>query len=129
MYSSFLSAMRKSSRHPNKFFTFSFRTEYLKNSFFSDVVNNWNRLDSDICDSSNYSIFLKSIPKFIRPVKIKLYRINDSVGIKLPTRLSFSHLRKNKFRHNFKNMLNPLCSCSIEPANTTHFFPLCHFCN
>lgn len=57
--------------------------------------------------------------------------INDSVGIKLPTRLrlSFSHLHKNKFRHNFKDTLNSFCSCSTESGTTTHFFLCCHFQN
>ena len=47
-----------------------------------------------------------------------------TVGIKLLTRLrsSFSHLHENKFRHNFKDTLNSLCSCSTEPAFTTHLF-------
>ena len=60
----------------------------------------------------------------IRAVEMKPYHINNSVGIKLLTRLrlSFSLLHENRFRHNFKNTLNFLCSCSTEPATTTHFF-------
>ena len=97
----------------------------------NSVVSNWNRFDSDIRDSSNYSIFCKSLPKFIRHVDVKPYHINDCVRIKLLTRLrwSFSHLHKNQLRHNFKDTLNPLSSCSIEPVKTTHFFMHCHFYN
>ena len=51
--------MGKFSWNPNTFST-SFRTEYFKNSFFPSVVSNWNKLDPDICDFSNYSIFRKS---------------------------------------------------------------------
>ena len=42
-------------------------------------------------------------------------------------RLSFSHLHEHKFRHGFKDTLNPLCSCSIEAKTTTHYFLRCHF--
>ena len=124
-----LPLIRKSSGRPNTFNTFSFRREYFKNSFFRGVVSNWNKLYPDISVSINYTIFHKSLPKFIRLVKRKPYHINEYVGIKLLTRLRlrFSHLHENKFRHNFKDMLNPLCLCSIEPASTTHFFLRCHF--
>ena len=44
-------------------------------------------------------------------------------------RLGFSHLRGHKFRHGFKDKLNPLCSCSIEAETTIHFFLRCHFYN
>ena len=121
--------MWKFSRHLNTFNTFFFRAEYFKNSFFTSAVSNWNKPNPDICDSSNYSIFRKSLPKLIRTVEMKPDHINDSVGIKLPTRLrlSFSHLHKNKFRHNFKDTLNSFCSCSTESGTTTHFFLCCHF--
>ena len=123
--------MRKSSQYPNTFNTFSFRTECFKNSFFPSVVSNWNKLDPDIRDSRNYSIFCKSIPKFIRHVEMKPYHINNSVGVKLVTRLrlSFSHLYESKFRHDFKNTLNPHCSYSMEPATAAHFFLRSHFYN
>ena len=36
------------------------------------------------------------------------------MGINYPTRLrlGLSHLKDNKFRHNFQNCLKPLCPCS-----------------
>ena len=122
--------MRKSSQHSNTFTT-SFRTEYLKNLFFSSFVSNWNKLDPNICDSSNYRIFRKSLPKFLGSVEIKSYHINYSVGIKLLTRLrlSFSLLHENKFGYNFKDTLNPLCSCSVERTITTQYFLCCHIYN
>ena len=65
-----LPPMRKSSGHPNTF-NISFRREYFKNSFFRGVVSNCKKLYRDICDSTNYSIFRKSLRKFIRLVKRK----------------------------------------------------------
>ena len=42
-------------------------------------------------------------------------------------RLGFSHLREHKFKHNFQDMLNPHCSCSMEVESTSHYFLRCHF--
>ena len=55
------------------------------------------------------------------------YGIYDPLGIRLLNRLhlSFSHLRKHKFRHNFADTLNPLCSCSLETEDTEHYFLCC----
>ena len=44
-------------------------------------------------------------------------------------RLDFSHLREHKFRHDFKDILNPLCSCSIETETITNYFLRCPFYN
>ena len=73
---------------------------------------------------ANYSIFCKTLLEFIKPFEKKTYHINNSVGIKWLTRirLSFSHLHERKFRHNFKDELNRLCSFSIEPETTAQFF-------
>ena len=67
----------------------------------------------------------------VRPVQRKTFNINDSVGVKLLTRLriGFSHLREHKFRHGFRDILNPLCPCSIETETTAHYFLRCHFYN
>ena len=68
------------------------------------------------------------ILNFIRPSASKVYNINDAIGIKLITRLrlGFSHLCEHKFKHNFRDRLNLLCSCSIEVEPTSHYFLLCH---
>ena len=51
----------------------------------------------------------------------------DPLGIKLLTRLSvrFSHLSEHKFRHNFADSLNLLCSCSLETESMLNFFLSC----
>ena len=63
--------------------------------------------------------------------KKKTFNINDSVGVKLLTRLrlGFSHLLEHMFRHGFRDILNPFCSCSIEAETTAHYFLRCHFYN
>ena len=42
-------------------------------------------------------------------------------------RLGFSHLREHKFKHNFQDTLNLLCSCSVEVESTSHYFLCFHF--
>ena len=54
----------------------------------------------------------------------KTSSIYNPLRIKLLNRLrvDFSHLNEHKFRHNFADTLNPLCSCSLETESTAHFF-------
>ena len=40
-------------------------------------------------------------------------------------RLNFSHLNEHKFRHNFKDTINPMCSCGFEPETTDHYLLRC----
>ena len=59
----------------------------------------------------------------------KVYNINDAIGTKLITRLSlgFRHLREHKFKLNFRDTLNTLCSCCMEVESTSHYFLCCCF--
>ena len=123
--------MRTSARLANTFTSFSCRTEYSQNSFFYlfYVIKEWNKLDPDKRSCQSYESFCKVLLSFIRPSENKIFNIHDQVGIKLLTRLrlGLSHLREHKFRHNFEDTLNPLCSCSIEVE--MHFFLRSHFFN
>ena len=64
--------------------------------------------------------------KFIRAIGNSTYKIYDPLGIKLLTRLQlgFSHLSEHKFRHNFADSINPLCSCSLENESTHSIYSL-----
>ena len=75
------------------------------------------------------SLFKNSLLKFIRPSPSPIYGIHHPLGLKLVFRLriGLSHLRVHKFRHSFRDTVNPLCSCNIEPESTTHFLLRCHF--
>ena len=39
--------------------------------------------------------------------------------------LELSHLREHKFKYNFQNCLNPLCSCGSSIESTSHFLLHC----
>ena len=51
---------------------------------------------------------------FIRPLENSIFNIFD------PECIGFSHLNKHRFRHNYQECLNPLCTCSLETKNTCH---------
>ena len=69
-------------------------------------------------------MFLKKVLIFIRLLEKHTYETYDPLGIIFlnSLRLVFSHLRKNKFRHNFADTLNASCSCSLETKGTEHPF-------
>ena len=74
--------------------------------------------------------------KFISPVQIILLININNYGILMihkellaGLRSGFSNLCQRKFRNGFRDILNPLCSCSIEFETTTHYFLRCHFYN
>ena len=120
-----------SCRHVNYFNLVSFKSDYFKNSFIPNFIYEWNKLGPHIRSFASYSLFRNTLLKFIRPAQKKTLNINDSVGVKLlpRLRLDFSHLREHKFRHGFRDILNPLCPCSIEAEIFAHYFLRCHFYN
>ena len=73
-------------------------------------------------------MFRKKMLNLIRPKCNDTYGIYNPTGLKLSTRLrlGLSHLNDHKFNHNFKDCINPLCSCSLSVENNVHFFLHCH---
>lgn len=113
----------------NLFRNFPAKTDYFDNSFFPYCVREWNKLGVNLQNSVSISRFKKALLDFIRPKSCPIFDIFDPIGIKLLTRLrlNLSHLREHKFRHNFLDTLNPLCSCSLEVESTNHYLLRCPF--
>ena len=65
--------------------------------------------------------------RFIRSSGNPIFNCHNPSGIKLITtlRLGLSHLREHKFRHNFQDTLNPICSCGENIETTTHYLLHC----
>ena len=101
----------------------------LKNSFFPSTLNDWYKLDETIRNSESISIFKSRLLSFIRPLESNVYNIFDPIGLKFLTRLrlDFRHLNEHRFRHNFQDCMNPLCSCSLEIEDTSHYLLHCHY--
>ena len=83
--------------------------------------------NSSICQAHSCSVFRKALLDFIQPTANSTFGTNDVSGLKLLTRLrvGFSHLREHKFKYNFQDTLNPLCSCSLEAEDIYYFFMRC----
>ena len=108
-----------------------FRTESIKNSFFPSTLQDWFSLDESKRNSETMSTFKNRLLSFFRPVQNNIFNIFDPTGLKFLTRLrlGFSHLNEHRFRHNFQDCMNPLCSCSLEIEDTLHYLLHCHHFN
>ena len=67
--------------------------------------------------------FQNIILKFIRNSPNSFSRCHNPQEIKFLTRLHLclSHLCEHKFKHNFQDLLNPLCKCGFEVESTSYF--------
>ena len=91
------------------------------------LVYNPNKLDHNIRNSSSFSIFRKTILKFIRPSANNFFNCHNPKGIKFITRLrlGLDHLREHKFKNSFQDFLNPFCSCGLDIESTAHYLLHC----
>ena len=105
---------------------YSFYLQVIK--VIPSALSDWFKLGQSIRNSDSISIFKNRLLSFIRPVQSSIFNVFYPIGIKLLTRLrlDFSHLNEHRFRHNFKNCMNPLCSCSLEIEDTLHYLLHCH---
>ena len=113
-------------RNRNKSF-FYCRTKSFKNSFFPYTIKHWYSLDSSVINSNLLEVFKSKLLAFIRPVQRSIYDVFNPQGLKFLTRLrlGLGHLNEGRFRHNFKDSINPLCSSSLEVENKLYFFLHC----
>ena len=114
--------------HPNTYSVTRCRNDYFKNSFIPYTVREWNRLTTQIRNSTSCPQIRKSLLSFIKPTCSSLFSIHLPVGVKLLVRLrlGFTYLHEHKFRHSFHDTLNSLCSSSLEPETTLHYLLCCH---
>ena len=108
--------------------TFYCRTDCYKNSFFPSALSDWFQLDTAIRNSESIAVFKSRLLSFIRPIQSDVYNIFNPIGLKFLSRLrlDFSHLNERRFRLNFEDCLNPLCSCSLHTEDTIHYLLHCH---
>ena len=104
------------------------RTKVFKNSFFPYCIKEWSKFNDQIRNIKLISKFKVTILNFIRPKGNSVFDIHDTNGIKLLSRprLNLSHLNEYKFRHNFKDTVDPMCTCGREPETTLHYLLRCN---
>ena len=114
-------------RNVDKIPYFKIRHNFFKNFFFPSTIIEWNNLDSTLWNSKSFVIFKNSILKFIRSSPSNVFNCNNYKGVRLITqlRVGMSHLREHKFKHNFQDCLNPICSCGLNIESTSHFLLHC----
>ena len=102
------------------------RTVNFNNTFFVRCSQEWNNLSEDIKSLPSYISFKKALLSFVKTSKTSVFVIHDNNSIKLFTRfkLNFNHLNEHKFRLNFLDTINLMCSCGSE-QETTALFLLC----
>ena len=116
-----------STRNANNIPHFKVKHSFFKNTFFPFE---WNKLDPEIQNAPSLNIFKKNISKFIRPTANNIFGCHNLKGIKYLTRLQLGlcHLYQHKFKNNFQDTLNPLCTCGYDVENACHFLLHCpHF--
>ena len=106
---------------------FNTKHKFYKNFFFPPSTIEWNNLDPNFRNSENFGIFKNNILRFIRPRPNSFFNWCNLKGVRLITQLwlELSHLHEHKFKYNFKNCLNPLCSCGSSIESTSHFLLHC----
>ena len=102
------------------------RTDTFKYSYFPYCIHEWNKI---VVSTRNlpFNIFRNSLLQSIQPNLRSVFNLHNPNGIKHLTRLrlGLSHLREHKFKHNFQDSINPLCSCEGDIETTEHFFLHC----
>ena len=97
------------------------------NTFFPPTITEWKKLDLSIDKLTSLNIFKSRLLRFVRPLENSIFTCHNPIGIKYLTRirLGFSHPRYLKFKHGFRDAIEPLCSCSTGIENTVHYFLHC----
>ena len=117
-------------RHSNTYSVMRCRNNYFKNSSMPYVLRERNRLSTEIRNSTSCQQFRKLILFFIKPAYSLIFSIDHLVLVKLlvRSRLGLNHLREHKFKHDFHDSLNPLCSSSLKPETIIHYhLCMCNF--
>ena len=100
-------------------------------SFYPSCLLEWNKLPQEIRESPTIGIFKHKLISLIRPPPKPVYSIHDPRGLAILTqlRVGLSMLNLHKFRHNFRDTLNPMCPSNDGVEDTEHFLLHCHSYN
>ena len=99
------------------------RTERFQSSFYPSCLSDWNDLCPEIRLAPTIAIFKKKLLSKIRPPAKSVFGIHDPIGLSYLTqlRVGLSKLNFHKFKHNFRDTINPMCPTNDGIENTEHF--------
>ena len=102
------------------------RTEQFQSGFYPNCISEWNKLDPEIRLAPSVAVFKKKLLSIIRPPGNSVFGIHDPIGLSYLTqiRVVFSKLKFQKFRHNFRDTIDPMCPTNDGIEDTEHFLLL-----
>ena len=114
-------------RNSNNLKAINFKHNSFNNSFYPSVISEWNKFHWKIQDSDTLESFKKQILNIIRPGQNSTFKLHNPLGTKLLTRLrvGLSHLKEHKFKHDFQDSIDPLCSRGNSIESTFYVFLHC----
>ena len=103
------------------------RTEKFKSSFYPNCLAEWNKLEPELRLAPSAAVFKKKLLAKIRPPAKSVFGIHDPKGLSYLTqlRVGLSKLNFHKFKHNFRDTINPMCPTNDGIEDTEHFLLLC----
>ena len=103
------------------------RTVKFSFSFYPNCILEWNTFDPELRLAPSVAVFKKKLLSIIRPPAKSVFGIHDLLGLSYfsQLRVGLSKLNFHKFKHNFKDTLNPLCPTNDGIEDTEHFLLLC----
>ena len=103
------------------------RTEKFKSSFYPNCLSEWNKLQPELRHAPSVAVFKKKLLSIIRPPAKPVFGIHDPKGLSYLTqlRVGLSKLNFHKFKHNFRDTINPMCPTSDGIEDTEHYLLLC----
>ena len=103
------------------------RTVKFNSSFYPNCILERSTLDPEIRLAPSVAVFKNKLLSIIRPPAKSFFGIHDPLGLSYLSqlRVCLSKLNFHKFKHNFKDTLNPLCPNNDGIEDTEHFLLLC----
>ena len=98
------------------------RTERFQSSFYPSCLSDWNDLCPEIRLAPTIAISKKQLLFKICPPSKSVFGIRDPIGLSNLTqrRVDLSKLYIHKFKHNFRDAINPMCPTNDGLENTEH---------
>ena len=103
------------------------RTERFQSSFYPNCISEWNKLDPEIRLAPSVAVLKTKLLSRIRPPPKSVFGIHDPIGLSYLSqiRVGLSKLNFHKFKHNFRDTINPMCPTNDGIEDTEHFLLLC----
>ena len=103
------------------------RTEQFLSSFYPNSTSAWNVLDPAIRLAPSVAVFKTKLLSIIRPPAKPVLGIHDPRGLSYLSqiRVGLSRLNFHKFKHNFRDTIDPMCPTNDGIEDTEHFLLLC----